>query len=50
LTIDTDTHLLDQMSRGPFGVSVARRAWIEARQVLNTWPVEELLRWLERGA
>jgi len=27
---------------------VARRAWVQAGSVINTWPLERLLRWLNR--
>jgi histidinol phosphatase-like PHP family hydrolase len=29
-----------------FGVSTARRAWVEAENVINTWNVQKLLKWL----
>ena len=29
-----------------YGVGVARRAWIEPQQVVNTWPLEDVLAWL----
>jgi DNA polymerase (family 10) len=46
LCINTDSHAPRQMRR-EYGVGVARRAWIESRQVLSTWPVEKILDWLE---
>ena len=30
-----------------FGVGIARRAWATPEQVINTWPGEKLLRWLD---
>jgi DNA polymerase (family 10) len=33
-----------------FGVATARRAWLSAEDVINTWPTEKLLDWLaQRG-
>jgi hypothetical protein len=29
-----------------YGVGVARRAWVEPRLVVNTWPEADLLAWL----
>jgi len=48
LAIDTDAHEPDQMGWMEYGVSVARRAWLGPAAVLNTWPVEQLLAWLQR--
>jgi histidinol phosphatase-like PHP family hydrolase len=30
-----------------FGVSTARRGWVEASSVLNTWKTDDLLNWLK---
>jgi hypothetical protein len=30
-----------------YGVGMARRGWAPADHILNTWPMEELLQWLE---
>jgi hypothetical protein len=35
---------MDLMS---FGVLTARRGWVEAKSVLNTWPVEHFLEWVQ---
>ncbi|NUM48578.1 MAG: hypothetical protein HUU38_28050 [Anaerolineales bacterium] len=31
-----------------FGVATARRAWVEAGEVVNAWEGERLVGWLER--
>jgi DNA polymerase (family 10) len=50
LAINTDAHHPDQFDLAHFGVGTARRAWATADQVINAWPVEKLLHWLdERG-
>ncbi len=50
LAINTDAHRSDDLSYAFFGVGMARRAWAPAEAVINTWPVEKLLQWLdERG-
>jgi DNA polymerase (family 10) len=50
LAINTDAHRAEDFGAAFFGVGVARRAWIPAESVINTWPVEKLLQWLdERG-
>jgi DNA polymerase (family 10) len=43
LTIDSDAHASAHFAALDYGVAVARRGWVEARLVLNTLPVDELL-------
>ncbi|MBZ0298250.1 MAG: DNA polymerase/3'-5' exonuclease PolX [Anaerolineae bacterium] len=45
LSINTDAHAEDQMDLLAFGVLTARRGWVEAASVINTWPVERFLDW-----
>jgi DNA polymerase (family 10) len=45
LTIGTDSHHLDQMWMISLGVAVARRGWLESKDVLNTLSLEEILKW-----
>ncbi len=42
LEIGTDAHTSGQLHHMPLGVSVARRAWAEARDVINTRPLAAL--------
>jgi DNA polymerase (family 10) len=50
LAINTDAHRAEDLGATFYGVGIARRAWIPAEAVINTWPVEKLLQWLdERG-
>jgi DNA polymerase (family 10) len=44
LAINTDAHSDRQLELMKFGVFTARRGWIEARDVINTLPLERLLR------
>src|SRR4030043_1292863 len=46
LSINTDAHSDSDMDLMHFGVSTARRAWVEAENVINTWNVQKLLKWL----
>jgi DNA polymerase (family 10) len=45
IAISTDTHYLRELDQVELGLGVARRAWIEPRQVLNTRPLDELVAW-----
>lgn len=47
LSINTDAHIDTDMDYMHFGVSTARRAWVEADDVINTWGVQKLLKWLK---
>jgi len=42
LTIDTDAHSTAGLAAMPFGINVARRAWVEKQSVLNCLPLKEL--------
>lgn len=44
MVIDTDTHRKDQLRYMEFGVAQARRGWAEKRDIINTWPLEKLLK------
>lgn len=46
MAVNTDAHDLKRMDEMLYGVSVARRAWLEPGDVLNTMPVGELMRFL----
>lgn len=47
LAINTDAHAEDQLDLMDFGVTNARRGWIEAKHVVNTWSVEKFRDWLQ---
>jgi DNA polymerase (family 10) len=48
LSINTDAHSAEDMDLMHFGVSTARRGWVEADQVINTWSTTNILKWLKR--
>lgn len=47
LVINTDTHVLSQYDFMAYGVSVARRGWVEKKDVLNTLDYDSLIRRLK---
>jgi DNA polymerase (family 10) len=49
LVISSDTHVMTQLDQMAYGVAVARRGWAERGDVLNTLPVERLLRRFRTG-
>ncbi len=46
LSINTDAHSPGELVLMHFGVATARRGWVEAKHVINTWESEHLLSWL----
>lgn len=50
LAINTDAHQIDNFNFAHFGVGTARRGWAASENILNTWPVDDLLQWLEDRA
>jgi DNA polymerase (family 10) len=49
LAIGTDSHHLDQMWMISLGVTVARRGWLETKDVLNTLSLKEILKWCHKA-
>lgn len=41
VAINTDAHIADQLDMIEFGLSVARRGWLEKNDVINTLPFDE---------
>lgn len=46
LAIGTDAHRIGHLGLMRFGIGLARRAWCEPQHILNTLPLDELLRFL----
>lgn len=44
LIIGTDAHILDQLDYMTLGVAVARRGWLEKKDILNTLSVDNLIK------
>jgi DNA polymerase (family 10) len=47
LTISTDAHRPEDFELMQYGVATARRGWVSAAQVVNTWPLDKVMRWVE---
>lgn len=48
IVISTDTHIVSQFDYMRYGVSIARRGWLEKRDVLNTMDCDSLLKALKK--
>ena len=48
VVINPDAHSVRALSFYQYGVMVARKMGLSPRQVINTWPLEELQSWLQR--
>ncbi|HLU74494.1 MAG TPA: DNA polymerase/3'-5' exonuclease PolX [Nonomuraea sp.] len=47
-SIDSDAHAVPHLAHQRFGIGIAQRAWLTADDVINTWPLDRLTRFLER--
>lgn len=47
-TIDSDSHDVSHMDNIPYGVSVARRGWLEKKDVINTYSFSDLSDWIKK--
>jgi DNA polymerase (family 10) len=48
IAINTDSHAIGHLGNMKLGLSVARRGWLEPQDVLNTYPLEKLLRTIRK--
>lgn len=48
MIITTDSHIVDELDTMHFGLTVARRGWLEAKDVLNAGKAEEIRGFVER--
>ncbi|RMG96487.1 MAG: DNA polymerase/3'-5' exonuclease PolX [Chloroflexi bacterium] len=48
LAINTDAHHPDHFGLRHYGLATAQRGWATAVQIVNTWPLEKFLAWLEK--
>jgi DNA polymerase (family X) len=46
--INPDAHHVDGLSDVQYGVGIARKGWLEAKDVVNTWPTRQVIHFLER--
>lgn len=48
LSLNTDAHAPEQFDLIEYGISATRRAWLEPGQIINAWPPQKLLDWLQK--
>jgi len=48
ICINTDSHAAEQLGLIKFGIAVARRGWLEKEDVINTLPLDALLKVLKK--
>ncbi len=48
IAINTDAHRPEHFVFRHFGVSVGQRGWLPKEQVVNTWPIEKFLAYVEK--
>ncbi|NOK85696.1 MAG: DNA polymerase/3*-5* exonuclease PolX [Chloroflexi bacterium AL-W] len=47
LAINTDAHMPEHMDLMHYGILTARRGWVQAESVINTWPLDKFTAWLK---
>ena len=47
MSIDSDAHSVEHFKLLDFGVAQARRGWAEKKDIINTLPVEKMLKMLK---
>ena len=47
--IDTDSHAVPHLDYIRYGIAVAQHGWISADEVINTWPLDRLRKFLAKG-
>lgn len=47
LVISTDAHTIGELDQMQWGVLNAQRGWVDKSRVVNTWPVDQFLKWVE---
>ncbi len=48
LSLGTDAHILKQLDTMELGLNVARRGWLEKKDILNCLSIESLRKWLRK--
>jgi len=48
ITINTDAHSPEDFEHLRFGIATARRGWAVPENVINTWNMDQLQKWLDR--
>jgi DNA polymerase (family 10) len=48
ISINTDAHSEGDLDLLHYGVAIGRRAWLEPKDVVNTWTQKKLLEWLKK--
>ncbi len=48
LSVDTDAHTTEQLETMKLGISVARRGWLTKKDVINTLPLDDLLKAIKK--
>jgi DNA polymerase (family 10) len=46
LAVNTDAHRAEELDLRPYGVATAQRGWATAADVVNTWPLDDLMRYI----
>jgi DNA polymerase (family 10) len=48
LVINTDAHFKERLSDIQLGIATARRGWAEKKDIINTYPLKDLYKFLDK--
>ncbi|MCL5016458.1 MAG: PHP domain-containing protein, partial [Patescibacteria group bacterium] len=48
IAVDSDAHAIAHLELLPYGIAQARRGWAGKKDVVNSWPLEKMLKLLKR--
>jgi DNA polymerase (family 10) len=48
IVVSTDTHITNQFEYMRYGVAIARRGWLEKKDILNTFTYKDLLKKIKK--
>jgi len=46
IAVNTDAHDIDRLPEMLYGIITARRGWLVADDIINTWPLDRIVKWL----
>jgi DNA polymerase (family 10) len=45
IAVNTDAHHIEELDLMHYGITTARKGWVEAKSVLNTMSLEDFIAW-----
>ena len=49
MSIDSDAHSVTHLPYLEYGLAQARRGWATRQDIINTWPLQKMLKFLKKS-